>query len=80
MTNADALRASLSALRKKQRGARSASNRAYAKAYGIKKGVRSGNPSSRRKGKKTTVEAADGSLAEIGRSPGVVGEGSQTAN
>ena len=80
MTNAEQLRESLKAVRKKIRGAKSASNKAYKSAYGIKKGVKSGNASSRRKRAKTATQATDGSISQIGRSPGDTGTGSQATD
>jgi len=80
VTNAESLRASLSALKKKQRAAQRANDKAYAKAYGIKKGASSGNAGGRSKRKKATITAVDGSVAEVGRIPGNTREGGEAVN
>jgi len=78
-TIAEDLRNALSSIRKKKRAAVRYDTQAYRKAYGIK-GGNNGNSRSRSKGKAPTAPSTDGSIAEVGRSPGVIGEGGQAVN
>lgn len=78
-TVAEDLRDALSNIRKKKRAAVRYDTQAYRKAYGIK-GGKNGNTRGRRKGKAPTTAAVDGSLAEAGRSSGVLRTGGETVN
>jgi len=73
----DTLRDAKNLLKKKQRLALREDQKAYRKAYGIRR-LTNGNSRKRRKGTKAATPAIDGSIPEIGRGTGIIGTGSET--